>query len=101
MGLDDIPKDVEFGGVVPFGVQFAPEGYTGASQLLEDEFRWVIPVAVQAHWIFLAMRDNHDWGAVSMSWIMCILSYFLALLVFVGALFLIFRCVYPHHEDAA
>jgi hypothetical protein len=97
--LNDIPKDVEFGGVVPFGVQYAPSPYKGSSQLMEDEFRWVIPVAVQAHWIFLADRTNQDWGIVSASWFLCTLTYLLALLIFVGALFFIYRCVYPHYDD--
>jgi hypothetical protein len=98
--LDEIPKSVEFGGVVPFGIKFAPGGYDNASSLMNDEFRWVIPVAVQAHWVYIAERDVRPWGQVTLAWVLCICTYLLVFLAIVGAAFFIYRCVYPHHEDA-
>lgn len=99
MLVKQIPKDVEFGNVLPFEIQFAPGGYNGSSPLMDPEFRWVLAVAVQAFSVYKAERDYTPWHAFLLSWVLCISTYLLSIAVLCSVAFMIYRCVYPHHED--
>lgn len=56
VSFQQLPRDSARGGIFAYELQFEHGGYNGASQLLEEDYRWVLAAVVQ-------LRAIHDgWG---------------------------------------
>jgi len=93
-----IPKEKEFGGVIPFGLFFQTGGYTNSSALMEPEYRWVITAGVQALAIYNAEAPEINWTIITAVEMILIALISASVIVVVGLLYSIFRMVYPFGE---
>jgi len=93
--VKDIPRDVEIGEVLPFGMRFQKGGYVNSSALMETEYRWILATAVQALAIYKAQAVGLPWEIITVVETFFIVCFAVMILTVLGMLYSIYRCVYP------
>mmetsp|Transcript_49325 Transcript_49325/g.107399 ORF Transcript_49325/g.107399 Transcript_49325/m.107399 type:complete len:405 (+) Transcript_49325:115-1329(+) len=91
---EDMPVDESKGNILPYVMHFEPGGYTNASRLLDEDYRWVLSTAVQVR----AIREGLGSREPGLSVASSVTAWFLlAVLLFcIGWLCIAFyHMVYP------
>jgi hypothetical protein len=80
-----VPRRPELGNILPYALHYELGGYSGSSQLLEDNYRWIIAAAVQVRSL---MDAHYNWQPALVANGFFLLAVFAALLVIAAVTFL-------------
>jgi hypothetical protein len=100
ISLKNLDPEPYRGSILPYGIEFQRGGYTGASRLLDTDYRWVIAAAVQARALDDAHRSIQPWAPWLLVVAGCMFGALLLVLI-CCACGAIYRLVYPRGRSEA